>query len=114
MIRTCGTASERLEDVDEPARAHQQRIAAGQQDVGDLRMVGDIAEAVTDVVHHLVVVVHEQPLPEAVAAVRPADLVAQEEHRIGVFVLDAACNGDTRLVAGVEPSPVDELLVARE
>ena len=105
-------AAQRLEDLDQPPGAHQQRVAAGQQDVGDLRVLGDVLQPGADVVGHLVVVVHEQPLAEAVAAVGAADLVAQQQHGVDILVLHAAGDRHRALVAGVEPAPVVQLLLA--
>ena len=57
---------------------------------------------------------HEQALAEAVAAVGAADLVAQQQRRVGVLVLDAAGDGVRVLVAGVERAVVVQLLAARD
>ena len=109
-----GNRAQRLEDLHEPPGAHQQRVAAGQQHVGDLGMVGDVAQPLRHVVGGLVVLVHEEALAEAVAAVGPAHLVAQQQHRVGVLVLHPAGHGDRLLVAGVELAPLGQLLLARD
>ena len=109
-----GNRAQGLEDLHEPPGAHQQGVAPGEQHVGDLGMLRDVAQPLAHVVGGFVVLVHEQALAEAVAAVRPAHLVAQQQHRVGVLVLDAAGHGDRFLVAGVELAPLGQLLLARD
>ena len=109
-----GDCSQRFENLNQAARAHEQRVAARQQHVRDFRMIGDVTQALRNIVGYLVVVVHEQPLAKTVTAVRAAHLVAQQKHRVCVFVLDAARNRDRLLVAGVKLAPVIELLFARD
>ncbi len=93
----------------EPAGGHDHGIAAGEQHVGDLLVLRDVVESRLVGEGGVVVVVHEQPLAEAVAAVRAADLVHQEQRRVAVLVLAAADRRVARLVAGVELAPVAEL-----
>ena len=114
MIRTCSMPRSASKISTSRRVLIKQRIAPGQQDVGHLRVLGDVRQPGADVVGHLVVVVHEQPLAEAVAAVGAADLVAQQQHGVDVLVLHAAGDGHRALVAGVEPAPVVQLLLARD
>ena len=109
-----GNRPQRVEDLDQAPGAHQQRVAPGQQHVGHLGMLRDVAQPLGHVVGGLVVLVHEQALAEAVAAVRPAHLVAQQQHRVDVLVLHPAGDGDRLLVAGVELAPLGQLLLARD
>ena len=54
-------------------------------------------------------VVHEEALAEAVAAVGAADVVDQDQRGVPVLVLDPLRDGDGRLVAGVELAALDHL-----
>jgi hypothetical protein len=73
-------------------------------DVPQARLVGQ---------RGVVVVVHEQPLAEAVAAVRATNLVHQQECCVRVFVLAAPDRRVARLVAGIELAPVVQLALER-
>lgn len=76
-------------------------------------MLADVPDAGGNVVADLAVIVHEQPLAETVAAIRPADLVAQQQHGVVVLVLHALSDGYGLLVAGIELAPVVQLLDPR-
>ena len=80
----------------------------------DLRVIRDVRETFGHIVCRLVVLVHEQPLAEAVAAVGAAYLVAQQQDRIRILVLNAACNGDGPFIARVECAPIGEFLLTRD
>ena len=62
----------------QPARGHDEGIATREEHVGDLLVFGDVLEARLVSQSRVVVVVHEQPLAEAVAAIRTTHLVDQE------------------------------------
>ena len=61
-------------------------------------MRADIGQPSANVLHHLIVVVHKQPLAETEAAVGPADIVDQQEGRVAVLVFEAGNLGVEFLV----------------
>jgi len=67
-----------------------------------------------DIVAGLVITVHEQALAEAVPAVCPADLVAQQQHGVRILVLHAVGDGGRRLVTGIQAAPVAEFVGPRD
>ena len=101
-----------LKNLDEATRTHKQRIAAGEKHVGDVGIAGDVFEALRYVVGHLVVLIHEKPFAKAIAAIGPANLVAEQQDGVGIFVLHAAGDRDGLFVAGVKLSPLVELFLA--
>jgi hypothetical protein len=69
-------------------------------------VLGDVREARRVIEGGLVVVVHEEPLAEAVPAVGAAHLVDEEQRGVRVLVLAAADGRVIGLEAGVEPAPL--------
>ena len=114
MIRTWSIWRSGRQDFPQAPRAHQQRVAPGQQHVADLRVALDVREAGRHVVGRLVVVVHEQTLAEAVPAVGAAYLVAQQQRRVVVLVLYAARDRVGLFVARVERAVVLEFVFSRD
>ena len=82
--------------------------------VADLLVPPDVVHARRHVVVRVVVVVHEQPLAEAVAAVGAAHLVAQQQGRVDVLVLHSPLDGVGLLVARVELAVVGQLSGMRD
>ena len=69
-------------------RQHQ-RIAARQDDIADLRVGGDVVDAVLDVLHVDLAGIADLALPRAEAAVHRALARRQEQHTVRIAVYDA-------------------------
>ena len=99
------------QDLVDPPGAQDQRVAAGKQHVVHLRMGADVVEPPGDVQAHFFVVEHEQPLAKAEAAVRATDLADQQQHGRRVLVLGAVRHGHRLLVAGIQHTVFQQLVV---
>ena len=77
-------------------------IAAGDQDIGNLLVLLDIGCGIVHPFVQLLLGQPHHPLAEAVTAVHSALVRAQQQHSLGVFVLQAVQFGVCRLAAGVE------------
>ena len=95
------------EQVPEPARREQQRIAAREQHVADPWGPRDVVEPGLELGRGRRLVAADQPAPVAVAAVDAAAIDDQEQHAIGVLVDDRRCR-----VVAVLAERIAELLGA--
>ena len=113
MILTCGISRRPGDHGLQLAGGHDQRVAARQQHVRDLGVLADVFQAVRNVFDHLVVIVHEQPLAEAKAAVGAAYVVHEEQGRIAVLVFETGNFGVEFLEGGVQAAPFIQFVFAR-
>ncbi len=79
--------TKRLDDLRNPRSAQQLRIDHGQQNVGNLRVLGNVADSGADVGVRLVILLHEEALAEAVTALSVADLCAHWQEGVRILVL---------------------------
>mmetsp|Transcript_39919 Transcript_39919/g.132060 ORF Transcript_39919/g.132060 Transcript_39919/m.132060 type:complete len:492 (+) Transcript_39919:115-1590(+) len=115
-VRQEGRVLEGLEVLLEDARLHDHRVAAGEEDVGDLLVLGEVVEERARVLlrEAQVRVADELRPAEAVRAVRVARLRrrGEEQHRLRVLVLHARQLRLFRRVEGLLPRGVRVELLA--
>ncbi len=97
--RDAGADAQELDVRDRPQPAeelvergvrHQQRVAAGEQDVAHLRVLLQVGEGRLDApAERLELALADQAAPRAVAAVGRAGIERQEQHAVGVTVDEA-------------------------
>lgn len=108
-----GDIAERSNDLFEFACRQDQRVAAGQQDIGDFAVFADVIEHGGDITEDFLLWMDEDPLAEAVPADALTDIADQQEDGRIVFVLHAGQNGIPLLVGRVQAAPGFQLIHVR-
>jgi hypothetical protein len=96
---------------DDPVGVHE-GVAAGDQDIGHRLVALHVGHGLVHPAVQLILAEPHHPLPEAVAAVHGTLVGAQQQHRLGVLVLETLHLGIGRLAAGIE-GPAGIKLVQR-
>ena len=104
-----------LDDVLQTVIGDHQAVAAGEEDVADLGMRGDVVDALVDLRHrHLAVVLAGKAAARAVTAVHGALVGDKQQHAVGIAVRQTGGRGVGVLVqrVGVQSVGVLQLLGA--
>ena len=91
-----------LDDVLQIVIGDHQAVAAGEEDVADLGMRGDVIDALVDLRHrHLAVILAGKAAARAVTTVHGALVGDEQQHAVGIAVRQTGGGGVGVLVQGV-------------
>ena len=101
---------ERLDDFSEFVGGKYERVAAGEQDVGDFLVLPDIGKGGGQIFEDVFAGLQEDPFTEAVSADGAADVADEEQSGRVIFMFEAGENGEFVFFGGIEFAPFVEFV----